>query len=283
MSKVDTKLFFGMMDNFTKYLPQDLRECDFEIKKQDIITIDQLLLFIEKTFICVASYPDILEDIKSIIDAVIINEKTNQINFINRSRFSCVFKIGQKVFKIGYPKILYEYPKCDAIVDSIIRKQYKKENKSIIFVEVQPLMENNFSECSLQELDQIIYQLWKHFRTIGIVWYDPKIENVVTTSKDRLANYWDNNLYEPSSDLEKGCYDVTVDYNYNSKIPNYLIVDTDLFVPIEAMEQVKGLYKLHPEWDFFANWKFKRFLDFEARYNKEEENAKSHSNRKRIM
>ena len=204
--------FFSIIKYDEKVLPKDLRKLQFEFKINDAVTCKEIQRQIDKVFLCKTDDNNvkniIQEDISCIIEAIINNEQGSTIILLSISRFSLVFKIGTKVLKIGFPKITYEFPDSNIILDSIIRKQYNDNNGiPIIFIEVQDLKENDLRiKYQEKEIDELIYQAWKTLRKDGIVWYDPKDKNVVINDKLKNTKIWNDKYYQKSSREDKGIY-----------------------------------------------------------------------------
>lgn len=273
MNFSDIKYFFEVVNCFDKVLPPDLREIEIDIEINQLIDINKIIETINNIFfnkdIIIKTKHEILVDIKNIIEAIVKNENTTSIQLISKSRFSLVFKIGTKVLKIGFPKIVYKYPKSNIILDSIIRKQYLDGDKPVLFVEVQDFKENNlYKYYSRTEIDEIIYCLWKKLRKNGIVWYDPKDKNIVIDNKNN-SKKWNDIYYKKSNEKEKGQY--YIDNDILDINEGLLIVDTDLFIPLETIKKLKEIKNNKPDLPFFQNWKYNSFLKYEDRYLMEEE------------
>lgn len=275
MDKNDIDYFLNVVYNFSNALPKDLRMVNLNVENHQI-SIEKIIEIIKKVFLDINEHDKkvILEDVNNILVAIVKNESTSNINLIGKSRFSLAFKIGRKVFKVGFPKIIYKYPDCKIILNSIIRKRYVSNNKDVLFVEVQEYRENNLKKYySEEKIEEIVYSLWKHLRKNKIIWYDPKSENIVICDNTD-NNYWNNDYYKKSSYEGKGLYNIIEQDEYAGK---YLIVDTDLFLPLNAVEKMNEIYESNQELPFFKNWKYKKFLDYEKRYLKEIKNESKRS------
>lgn len=270
----DTEYFFEVVNQFDKVLPKDLRKIKIGVDMNQVLDINSVIEIINYIFfdsgIFIQTKDEILIDLKKIIEAIFNNEDTVDIKLISKSRFSLVFKIGTKVFKVGFPKIIYKYPKSTIVLDSIIRKQYFDNYKPVLFVEVQDFKENDLYKYYAEtDIEEILYSLWKKLREIGIVWYDPKDKNIVINTNESKSKKWNDTYYIKSNENEKGIYIID---NYIDDIKNdLLIVDTDLFLPIEVIEKVQKINQSNPNLPFFKNWKYKKFLEYETRFLKEQE------------
>lgn len=275
MNKRDTEYFFEIVDKFEEALPKDLRQIDLTINSNKNVSIGEIMEVISDVFLDlnIETKNDIIVDVEKIINAITKNENTDTITLIGKSRFSLAFKIGSKVFKAGFPKITYKYPKCSIILDSIIRKQYIDNHRPVLFIEVQDFKENDLRKYyTAKELDEVVYQLWKTLRKSGIIWYDPKDKNIVVDNKNNNITIWNDKYYKSSTEYEKGRYIIN-GYSCDEESGNsFLIVDMDLFLPMEIIEKLRIIYKKNSNLPFFKNWKYKRFLEYEQRFLEEEEN-----------
>lgn len=261
MENIDMSYFWELQNDFSK-LPVDLRKKDFSQYYNKQLTENDVRNIVGNTFKKELINFKYKKEIFDIIRAVIQNEKSEYFQILNISRFSIVFKNNTKVLKIGFPKITYKIPKCSIILDSIIRKQYDE----ILFIEVQDFKSSNLSDkYSKEEIEEILYNIWKKFRMNNIIWYDPKEKNVVLENDTNNINKWDNCNYYQSNDKEKGIYKVPYDINYL----NLKIVDTDLFLPLDVIQDFEKLCKTNPNASGFSNWKYKTLMEYEKRYKGE--------------
>lgn len=267
--------FFKIIEYNEKVLPKDIRKMGYESKINNLIIYNEIKNIIDDVFLMKVADKSlkmkIQYDVKNIFNAVSLNEKQNNILLLDVSRFSFVFKIGNKVIKVGFPKIIYSIPKLDMIANSIIRKQYTDNNGvPVLFVEVQQWQENNLSLVyGKDEIEEILYKLWKSLREIGIVWYDPKEKNLVLNSSTENTDIWNNEYYNQSSQEEKGIYKLKEKFLNKNILPEVLIIDTDLFLPVTVLETLMKMAINQPELPGFNNWKFKRVIEYEKRYLKE--------------
>ena len=269
------KYFFETIERGAEVLPIDLRTEEKNIQainKNNIDSIKELINhYILNGLTNNELKNNIISDVVNIIKAVIKNEGSNTLELINISRFSMVYKLSTKVIKIGFPKITYIYPKSKFILDSIIRKNYYDENNNIVmFIEVQDYKDNNvYEKFKKEELEEIIYQIWKYYRKKDIIWFDPKDKNVVLS--DKTKTFWNNNIYNRTSDEEKGIY-LFDDYDYTDY--GVLIVDNDLFLSLSTYNELLQLEKEKPKLPGFSNWKHIKVREFEKRYEEEKNNGK---------
>lgn len=280
MDSLDTLYFFETIEKDSKVLPQDLRTLEKYIKESNPTNYSDLKKLIDEIFFKGLQDNEIKakihKDIKDIVYAILNNEECDTFDLISISRFSLAFKLNTKILKIGFPKITYKFPNSDIVLDSIIRKQYKNSNDiPILFVEVQDYKENNLrKEYTEEEIEELIYQLWKELRKQNIVWYDPKDKNIVLNKEEVIPKAWNDKYYKRSSEEEKGRYKLYDDRDSIDYICDVLIIDTDLFLPLETVEKLMKMYKIQPSLPGFKNWKFKKMLKYEKRFLEEQEYEK---------
>lgn len=136
------------------------------------------------------NFQTIVEVIYLIVKDICKNEQINisDIKYIGRGGFSAVLIIGDKVVKIGQTRLTKTFPNNPYIVASLLRKEFKINESTSIFIEVNERVDTN-SKITNEEL----YQLYKKIRDLHLVWLDVAQKNVGRLLKDNKI-YWREDL-----------------------------------------------------------------------------------------
>ncbi|MFI3260913.1 MAG: hypothetical protein R3Y13_04285 [bacterium] len=95
------------------------------------------------------------------------------IKVVEKGYFCDVYKIGNKMLKIGIPKITQEIPNSKYLIQPLIRYNLPNKNgKEFLHVEV--------AECvgKVDLTNDDVYELYSKLREDGIKWADAKDENI---------------------------------------------------------------------------------------------------------
>ncbi len=131
---------------------------------------------------------DFVESLGMIIGEIIEDEKCDitDIEALGKGGFSTAFRIGEKVLKFGirnfdyrermpipqnHPRILQPLARLD-MPTKVSRREYP------FFVEVEELC-----DTSERATDEDVFQVYKELRESGIIWDDPKPENLARLKK----------------------------------------------------------------------------------------------------
>ena len=144
--------------------------------------------------------------VKQLMKEVIEHEKkagrisgNEDIKIIGMGAYSVAIQIGKYVYKVGKERGFNECDWHRRTLQSVLRiqtnlknKEEKVENKKVprLFVEIQPFENANWYENMTEEqIEEILYMVWKDYKSSGINWYDIKKENVVQLLEDNVMNY----------------------------------------------------------------------------------------------
>lgn len=109
--------------------------------------------------------------------------KFTEIENIGYGGFSSVFRIGDKVLKLGKNRHCYIIPNSDKILQPYVRRVMKDSN-FIQFIEVTEMVDEIPYE---EQSEEKLYQFWKELWLEGIIWTDPKYANLGVLRKDNIA------------------------------------------------------------------------------------------------
>ena len=144
--------------------------------------------------------------VKQLMKEVIEHEKkagrisgNEDIKIIGMGAYSVAIQIGKYVYKVGKERGFNECDWHRRTLQSVLRiqtnlknKEEKVENKKVprLFVEIQPFENAKWYENMTEEqIEEILYMVWKDYKSSGINWYDIKKENVVQLLEDNVMNY----------------------------------------------------------------------------------------------
>ena len=124
--------------------------------------------------------------IKELLDET--NSNYTDINYVDAGVFSEVYKIGNKVFKIGDKLNQYEIPNHRRLLQPIARANYTLKNGNVIAcIQVTPAVDTYFS--NEEKTDEKLYEIYKELRNDGIIWIDAKWENLGKLLDDNVTKW----------------------------------------------------------------------------------------------
>lgn len=121
---------------------------------------------------------------ENLVEGLMKNEGVtySDITLISRGYFCDVYKIGDKLLKLGLPKIKPYVPNSEYIMQPLIRYNLKNNvGKDFIYVEVNEMLDRT----NITEEDT--YELYSKLREQGIKWIDAKEENVGRLRKNNKS------------------------------------------------------------------------------------------------
>ena len=98
----------------------------------------------------------------------------------NSGAFTHVYKIGNKVLKIGTPKLLHKIPNHRRIIQPLLRRELPSSGEGAIYVEVEEAVEPVHDPRYFKQL----YEIYKELRDDGLIWGDPKLANIGILQKE---------------------------------------------------------------------------------------------------
>jgi len=136
------------------------------------------------------------------------NTKLENLELIGKGDYSYVYKLGNKIIKIGKSRETNTFPNNPYIIKPLLRKSFEIGDKNQLFIEICEKVQTNC--CTFED----VYILYKKLRNISLVWVDPKLSNIGILERDNKI-YWNKNLnpndktlmldnYRKDSELKKG-------------------------------------------------------------------------------
>ena len=118
-----------------------------------------------------------------IFDEIAQNENTDLSNLQYKGSgfFSNVYKLGNKVIKLGKPKFYHEIPYHKRLLQPLIRREILPK---CLYIEISEYLN---SRKNITEND--VYSVFKELRDDGIIWLDPKPENLARLEKDNIIHF----------------------------------------------------------------------------------------------
>ena len=113
-------------------------------------------------------------------------KKLSDVENVGEGVYSKNYKIGDKVLKIGAPRETYFIPNHRRILQPLARINLTNSNhKSIGTIELTS--EENASKEALDKItEEDLYRIYKELRDDGIVWGDPKKDNLAILKRKNL-------------------------------------------------------------------------------------------------
>ncbi len=113
-------------------------------------------------------------------------KKLSDVEKVGEGAYSKNYKIGDKVLKIGAPRETYFIPNHRRILQPLARINLTDSNhKSIGTIELTS--EENASKEAIDKITkEDLYRIYKELRDDGIVWGDPKIDNLAILKRKNI-------------------------------------------------------------------------------------------------
>lgn len=127
-------------------------------------------------------------------------KKLSDVENVGEGVYSKNYKIGDKVLKIGAPRETYFIPNHRRILQPLARINLTNSNhKSIGTIELTS--EENASKEALDKItEEDLYRIYKELRDDGIVWGDPKKDNLAILKRKNIPMLNGKPFYvDPSS------------------------------------------------------------------------------------
>ena len=166
-----------------------------------------------------------------IIDELLEEQKKDFIDIkqIGTGSTSDVYKIGDKILKIGSKRITEKIPYSRRILQPLYRSNLDDDDK--LFIEISERVQGiGFEETAYEDE---VYKIFKELMDEGIVWMDPAPRNIGILLKDNEA-FLDGEAIDVDSNasniIPKGKKDVL-------KKDDFIILDTDYIYSLDDLPQ----------------------------------------------
>jgi len=205
------------------------------------------------------------EILRLIIEELCEKEKVNfgEIEKIGEGAYSQVYKIKDKVIKLGIHRNTRLIPENPYIVKPLLRKNFSVDGKEFgeqLFIEVTERVDTLPVNLDPDKINEILYDLYSKQRDLGIEWKDIRIQNVGILRKDNIIHW--------PRELKSDCKQLGMIPNKTDIVlqkGDYVVLDADLQYTEE------DFVKKHPKItedvlrENFNNY----WLEFHNRYNRE--------------
>ena len=203
------------------------------------------------------------EILKLIIDELCQKENVSfgDIEKLGEGVYSKVYRIGDKVIKLGINRSTKKIPINPYIVQPLLRKDFSVDGKEYgeqLIIEVTERVQKLPTILTQQEIEKILYELYKKQRDIGIEWVDIKIDNVGILLKDNII-HWPSPL-KPTPEQLGQIDDESIIKLAPLKAGEFVLLDADLIFTEEDFkkrfpkidEDIKR-GNFNPYWEKFHN------------------------------
>ena len=196
--------------------------------------------------------------LKQLIEEILQNEKLNyhDIEYLDSGYYSKVYKIGDKVLKIGNERKKFNIPFNKRFLKPLYRQNISSLDgkKTLFCIEITEYVDTN------DITDDDVYQVYKELREQGLVWTDCKRSNLGRLRKD-------NKIYfDGITSVSKNSTGYLDDNDEILKKGELVIIDNDYIFPeTEFFDLYDGDY---------SSLAFEIFKKYENRYNKEKMSRK---------
>lgn len=166
-----------------------------------------------------------------IIDELLEEQKKDYIDIeeIGSGLTSDVYKIGDKILKIGNGRITKEIPYSRRLLQPLYRSKMDKDD--YLFVEISERVQE--IDINEEAYEEEVYKIFKELMDEGIVWMDPAPRNIGILLKDNEA-FLDGKAIEVDSNATniktEGKKEVL-------KKGDFVILDTDFLYSLDELDK----------------------------------------------
>ena len=202
--------------------------------------------------------------IKELLNKQMIN--VSDIKPIGEGGYSKVFKVGDKVVKIGKPPMTYNIQKkSKRFLEPLLRYNFPISRNSGESGQINVTV-TEFCNTRENIPEEDVYQIYKELRDEGLVWTDCKASNLGVLNKDNVVHFSNNTHSKDNNGEEKGfnVYHANVGYVEDKDVEVLKagnLVLTDLDYVYNESDYEKGKYIVPGGGTLF--------FEFEKRYQKE--------------
>ncbi len=193
------------------------------------------------------------------------NEKINlnEIEFIANGATSYVYRIGDKILKIGSSRFSKDIPKNPYILAPLLRRSFEFNDKyqEKIFIEITERVDIVSQE---EVTEEDLYKLYSSLRNIGIEWVDIDYRNVGRLIKDNTI-HWHEDIKPADTAISMHGQDSET----TLKKGDLVIIDSDFIYNANETPDFTPDFE-DDEWSFY-----KTLIKFRERYSKENKKKKT--------
>lgn len=126
---------------------------------------------------------NMMQSLTMIFEEIAQNEMVDvsDVEYIGKGDHSNVYKLGNKVIKLGGRRLTNKIPYHRRILQPLFRREIKNKD---LYIEISEYVESDISIT-----DEDAYLIYKELRDDGIIWLDAKSENIGRLKKDNVIHF----------------------------------------------------------------------------------------------
>ena len=129
------------------------------------------------------------------------HKKFSDMRKVGEGVYSNVYQIGTKIIKIGAPRQTHKIPNHRRILQPIVRKELTNGmGEPIGSIEVTDEVDTS-KETLSKITEEDLYKIYKELRADGIVWGDPKIDNLGVLKRENKPTLNGKDFYVASNSV----------------------------------------------------------------------------------
>ena len=129
------------------------------------------------------------------------NKRFSDMRKVGAGVYSNVYQIGTKIIKIGAPKQTHKIPNHRRILQPIARKELTNGmGEPIGSIEVTDEVDTS-KETLSKITEEDLYKIYKELRADGIIWGDPKIDNLGVLKRENKPTLNGKDFYVASNSV----------------------------------------------------------------------------------
>lgn len=140
----------------------------------------------------------------------------SDVEYIGSGDYSNVYKLGNKVIKLGVSRLTNKIPYHRRILQPLLRRKIKNKD---LYIEIAEYIERDTSIT-----DEVAYSIYKELRDDGIIWLDAKKENIGRLKKNNIIHFKEP-LYVKKESV--GYIEETIKEEETLYKGDLVIIDTD--------------------------------------------------------
>ena len=123
------------------------------------------------------------------------NKRFLDMRKVGEGVYSNVYQIGTKIIKIGAPRQTHKIPNHRRILQPIVRKELTNEmGEPIGSIEITDEVDAS-KEILSKITEEDLYKIYKELRVDGIIWGDPKIDNLGVLKRENKPTLKGKDFY----------------------------------------------------------------------------------------
>ena len=126
---------------------------------------------------------NLVQALTMIFEEIAQNEMADvsDVEYIGKGDHSNVYKLGNKVIKLGERRLTNKIPYHRRILQPLLRRKIKNKD---LYIEISEYVESDISIT-----DEDAYLIYKELRNDGIIWLDAKRENLGRLRKNNIIHF----------------------------------------------------------------------------------------------